>query len=38
MLERVWRAAVSAKGFDGVIVLTDDERIGRECERFGYTW
>jgi len=38
MLERVWRAAVSAKGFDGVIVLTDDERIGRECERLGCTW
>lgn len=35
MLERVWQAARRATGFDEVVVLTDDERIARECERIG---
>ncbi|MCX8050429.1 MAG: 3-deoxy-manno-octulosonate cytidylyltransferase [Chlorobi bacterium] len=38
MLERVWRAARSASGFDAVVVLTDDERIADECERLGAEW
>lgn len=38
MLERVWRAASKAEGFDAVVVLTDDERISQECERLGCRW
>ncbi|GIV49661.1 MAG: 3-deoxy-manno-octulosonate cytidylyltransferase [Candidatus Kapaibacterium sp.] len=38
MLERVWRAATEAEGFDAVVVLTDDERVGRECQRLGCRW
>lgn len=38
MLERVWRAAIAAKGFDAVVVLTDDDRIAQECARIGAQW
>lgn len=38
MLERVWRAACRANGFDDVVVLTDDERIAHECQRIGATF
>jgi 3-deoxy-manno-octulosonate cytidylyltransferase (CMP-KDO synthetase) len=35
MLERVWRAATAARGFDAVVVLTDDERIAAACSLWG---
>ncbi|MCX7929508.1 MAG: 3-deoxy-manno-octulosonate cytidylyltransferase [Chlorobi bacterium] len=35
MLERVWRTACATQGFNAVVVLTDDERIARECKRLG---
>ncbi|GIV54780.1 MAG: 3-deoxy-manno-octulosonate cytidylyltransferase [Candidatus Kapaibacterium sp.] len=35
MLERVWRAATAANGFDAVVILTDDERIATACMQWG---
>ncbi len=35
MLERVWRAASTARSIHEVYVCTDDERIVAECQRIG---
>jgi 3-deoxy-manno-octulosonate cytidylyltransferase (CMP-KDO synthetase) len=35
MIEHVYRRAADARGVDGVVVATDDERIARAVERFG---
>jgi 3-deoxy-manno-octulosonate cytidylyltransferase (CMP-KDO synthetase) len=38
LIEHVWRRAIAAEGLDRVVVLTDDERIGRAVEAFGGEW
>lgn len=38
MIEHVYRRAEAARGLDRVVVLTDDERIGRAVEGFGGVW
>ncbi len=38
MIEHVYRRAAEAKGLERVVVLTDDERIGRAVEAFGGAW
>ena len=35
MIEHVYRRAAEARGVDGVVVATDDERIAAAVERFG---
>jgi 3-deoxy-manno-octulosonate cytidylyltransferase (CMP-KDO synthetase) len=38
MIEHVYRRAAQAQGLSRVVVLTDDERIGRAVEAFGGAW
>lgn len=38
MIEHVYRRACAVPGLDRVVVLTDDERIGRAVEGFGGEW
>lgn len=38
MIEHVYRRAQEVEGLDRVVVLTDDERIGRAVEGFGGEW
>jgi len=38
LIEHVWRRACQAPGVDRVVVLTDDERIGRVVAGFGGEW
>lgn len=35
MLERIWRAATAANGFDAVVILTDHDRVARACSQWG---
>ena len=38
MIEHVYARVARARGLDRVVVLTDDERIGRAVESFGGEW
>jgi 3-deoxy-manno-octulosonate cytidylyltransferase (CMP-KDO synthetase) len=38
MIEHVYARVARARGLDRVVVLTDDERIGRAVESFGGDW
>lgn len=38
MIEHVYRRTAAASGLERVVVLTDDERIGRVVESFGGQW
>jgi 3-deoxy-manno-octulosonate cytidylyltransferase (CMP-KDO synthetase) len=38
MIEHVYSRVARARGLDRVVVLTDDERIGRAVESFGGEW
>lgn len=35
LVQRTWEAAMKVRGVDRVVVATDDDRIARECTRFG---
>ncbi len=35
MIQHVWERASKAKGIERVIIATEDERIGAECDSFG---
>jgi 3-deoxy-manno-octulosonate cytidylyltransferase (CMP-KDO synthetase) len=38
MIEHVYRRAAAARGLARIVVLTDDERVGRAVEAFGGDW
>lgn len=35
LIERVWRRVIACSEFERVLVATDDDRIAKDCERFG---